>query len=105
MTYYKRYSEEQRNDQQLCNAVAKELEEFNNAKELLHDALQELDWAMDIEEDNLDHSSGIREAKLAIRTAIDRFSYKITSKPTATYIGNVAAAMNPEKAKELKEKY
>ncbi len=109
MTYYKRYNEKQRNDPQLRQAVERELREFNiallEAKALLEQARNVLNKAIDIEEDSLDYSSGIREAKAAITTAISRFSYKIGSEPTDTYIGNVAAAMNSDKAKELKEKY
>jgi len=109
MTFYKKYNDQQRNDPELRKAVEAELRQandhFSRAKELLQAAYKELQLAGAIEEDELDQSSGLMEARMSIHTAIRRFEYKIKSKPTPTYIGNVAASMSPEKVKELKEKY
>src|SRR5690349_14071694 len=109
MTHYKKYDDKQRNDPVLRKAVEAELAAFNKhllaAKELLEKAYRELQTAGNIEEDNLDASSGIQEARIAILTAIRRFDFKIESRPTPTYVGNVAAAMSADKAEELKAKY
>lgn len=109
MTHYKKYDEAQRNDPELRAAIKAELAEqyavLKAAKNKLEAAYKLLVTASAIEEDELDQSSGLHEARVNTLTAIHRFNYKIEHPPTETYIGNVAAGMSPEKAQELKEKY
>jgi hypothetical protein len=109
MTHYRRANDAQRHDPELRAAVKAELKEqyeiLASAKAHLEKAYEKLQTASAIEEDDLDQSSGLYEAKLNTYSAIRRFDYKIKSVPTETYIGNVAALMSAEKAEELKEKH
>lgn len=109
MTYYRRAVESQRQDPELRAAIKAELtEQFEMLKlaaKKLEEAYKLMAVAQEIEEDNLDKSSGLYEAKLHVRQAISRFNYKIDNPANETYIGNAAALMSPEKARELKEKY
>lgn len=109
MTNYRRSNENQRYNQELRDAIKQELEVqyalLAAARRDLQKAYDKLITAAEIDEDDLDQSSGLFEARYAIRSAINRFGHRVQSTPTETYIGNVAAFMSPEKAAELKEKY
>jgi hypothetical protein len=110
MTYYKRYSDEQRNDPELRKMVARELAcqrtHLTKAMAHLEEAYKELNKAVTVEEDiEIRYSSGIQEARVNVFGAMRRFSFYLDHPATETYIGNVAAAMSAEQIAELKEKY